>query len=1023
MKKLSLLFGCLCFFFAELSAGTELVRNGESRSIIVIEENAPLQLKEAAEELKRFLSRISGADVPVTTPALLSGKKVMICVGENALTRKRGYVMPAFQRSGYHIFAEKDLVVLTGPVFRNERNKSLVSSPHINRQNLYKTLSKPVTGDECFTDFGPMHAVSGFLELLGVRFFAPGEEGIFIPRKKDIVLEKTNIRREAAFAVREYLFSPDREVDPELKRHLKFLKSGSSTPPVATFALAPILQKWGGKNPQWLALDSEGKPFESFEKGGYPRYSDASFREKCWEELEKFIIERPFLEELLILPPLSDKELIHFADEEKHSRRVYPDTFERDIPAEFYIFLAAKVQNRFPGVKLLYRSTGNTLPGDELLKKFPSSLGGSPAPQGVGAFAFPGAARYYLNIAEKFVQSTSKKKVLLREFWNEYDVSSLPRRGFVFTSMIQQLRQKQLPFVRGFLVDLPMDPLTGALNAKFELSLLLYVNSKLLWEPDADVLQLEKEYCRYIFGPAADEMTAFLRSAEKSLCSRYIRGLSPYYAKAIQREADELRLLLDKAFQKAPEGSVYRKRISEFVSSYSWMKKDIFASWNKKNSSQNGEIISRSFKLDGDLSKYKKWYSLSSSGGTEAPRTEAALVLSEDRNHLLAAFRCYEPRMEKLRGKVRLRDDEAIIKEDHVAVRIQTASGGEYLLAVNSKGSLLDSSTSPGTLQYTGAPLNWNSSKNAARFRRYPDRWELELSMVCPGRAPAPGRIPWKISLERSRFTPGDVQKSTLPQGDEKGFCDFYFPMRDAAGNKINERERSVSTPIPGVPDGTTYLVRRKKTGKIGFTEEEWLKGSWGNVPEARLGNRIVYLGRTSSYVPDVRFKMQYDERALYLFFKVREKGVRAVFRKDQENVFLDSCVELFLRPGKGDFYLNFEMNCIGTLLLGQVNMKKSGRKISMERIPLADTAKVRRVTSLKEASKDIPEEICWYAGLEIPWELITKYTSVPAPVSGTLWSGNIYKCADWSRFRHYLAWKEIKTFHYPEGFGKLIFE
>ena len=84
---------------------------------------------------------------------------------------------------------------------------------------------------------------------------------------------------------------------------------------------------------------------------------------------------------------------------------------------------------------------------------------------------------------------------------------------------------------------------------------------------------------------------------------------------------------------------------------------------------------------------------------------------------------------------------------------------------------------------------------------------------------------------------------------------------------------------------------------------------------------------------------------------------------------------------------------------------------------------KIKRHTSLKKVPVEIKEEIVWYAGLEIPWELMRKYTSVPAPASGAVWTGNVYKCADWSRFPHWLAWKKIGTFHQPEGFGQFIFE
>ena len=216
MKRI--LFAAFCVLLPLLAtetAAVELVRGGRSRCVIVIAENAPAQLKDAAEELRRFLRRISGAEIAVVTPEQVPSGKVPVCVGESALTRKSGYAPPKFGNSGYDVLIEKDKVVLDGPVFRNEAKGGVASHPSIHVQNLYRTLSRTGERREEYADFGPMHAVSAFLELLGVRFYAPGKDGTIIPEKKDLSVEEKRITREAAFAVREYVYSPDREADRE----------------------------------------------------------------------------------------------------------------------------------------------------------------------------------------------------------------------------------------------------------------------------------------------------------------------------------------------------------------------------------------------------------------------------------------------------------------------------------------------------------------------------------------------------------------------------------------------------------------------------------------------------------------------------------------------------------------------------------------------------------------------------------------------------------------------------------------
>src|ERR1035437_5221263 len=68
---------------------------------------------------------------------------------------------------------------------------------------------------------------------------------------------------------------------------------------------------------------------------------------------------------------------------------------------------------------------------------------------------------------------------------------------------------------------------------------------------------------------------------------------------------------------------------------------------------------------------------------------------------------------------------------------------------------------------------------------------------------------------------------------------------------------------------------------------------------------------------PDVRFKIAGIEDGLLIKFYVKEDYTRAAFTIDNQEVYHDSCVELFIDPlGDGTYY-NFEFNAIGTLLLG----------------------------------------------------------------------------------------------------------
>jgi hypothetical protein len=214
------------------------------------------------------------------------------------------------------------------------------------------------------------------------------------------------------------------------------------------------------------------------------------------------------------------------------------------------------------------------------------------------------------------------------------------------------------------------------------------------------------------------------------------------------------------------------------------------------------------------------------------------------------------------------------------------------------------------------------------------------------------------------------------------------------------------------------YTIRKTELYDPALHSSEWERAEVGQI------NIEPWPGCTGFSAPETEFRVLRGRDGFSVRFRTRERELRAEVTVENGAVCQDSCVEFFIRPAgtKGKNYMNFEMNCIGTLLLGQVVILPQNR-IKLNYLPPEDVKKVKRYTTLKKLDREIREETVWYAGLEIPWELVTKYTSVTAPSKGSVWSGNVCKCADWGRYPHWLTWKAARTFHYPADFGEFIFE
>jgi len=171
---------------------------------------------------------------------------------------------------------------------------------------------------------------------------------------------------------------------------------------------------------------------------------------------------------------------------------------------------------------------------------------------------------------------------------------------------------------------------------------------------------------------------------------------------------------------------------------------------------------------------------------------------------------------------------------------------------------------------------------------------------------------------------------------------------------------------------------------------------------------------------PEVFFTPAWHGKILFLKFYVREPVTRAVFLKDNDPVYQDSCVEFFFsQPGEAVYY-NLETNCIGTCL-GESGFSRQGRTHLKEEVLSA----VKRVPSLpRRPLEETHLSGGWTLLLEIPLDLFLE--PEPENLAGVELMANFYKCGDSLSIPHYLSWSPINTktpdFHRPEFFVPLRF-
>lgn len=197
----------------------------------------------------------------------------------------------------------------------------------------------------------------------------------------------------------------------------------------------------------------------------------------------------------------------------------------------------------------------------------------------------------------------------------------------------------------------------------------------------------------------------------------------------------------------------------------------------------------------------------------------------------------------------------------------------------------------------------------------------------------------------------------------------------------------------------------------------------WQDAPPLAI-ERFSWRKPGDPVPPKCTARLLYSDVYVYVLFSTVEKEILARQTEYQGSVCTDSCVEFFFAPNEKG-YLNFEINCIGTLLCEYGASRHGRRPVGREEI-----AGVRIAASLpqKAIAAAVPgPRDGWFIAARIPFADIERITGALPPKSGDVWRANLYKCADHAPHPAWGSWAPIDLpkpdFHRPEFFGRIVFE
>jgi hypothetical protein len=221
-----------------------------------------------------------------------------------------------------------------------------------------------------------------------------------------------------------------------------------------------------------------------------------------------------------------------------------------------------------------------------------------------------------------------------------------------------------------------------------------------------------------------------------------------------------------------------------------------------------------------------------------------------------------------------------------------------------------------------------------------------------------------------------------------------------------------------------TYRVERAATTPE--LKGLWDGPAWGKVPTLKVDQ---FHPKSISRHPKTEAKVVHTPDAVWVHFQVQDAHVQSVFQNPQDSVCQDSCVEFFVKPKTDKGYLNFEINCSGTMLLYYIWDHKTkpggGGFNGYKPVEPEWFNQVKIYHSMpRRVDPPVAEPTTWRIEYRIPRTLFENYVGPLGDFAGQTWRANFYKCGGDKAYNHWAEWSsvELLNFHQPDMFGAITF-
>ncbi|MCA1808082.1 MAG: DUF4838 domain-containing protein [Lentisphaerae bacterium] len=806
-----------CMLFAGLglaghvSAEPFIVEDGQPQAAIVIAGEPTRMQKLAAEELQKYVKKISGAELPIGK-APSDELPVTIYVGESEFTRKLGLQTDDLDSGAYRIKSGNNWLVLmgkdtnyfmdlpgdAGPEYMSRNSDKNRAVEAWNKENgpkwsyaadnywYYNSELDVWTTDE----HGSLNAVNDFLRSLGVRWYMPGKFGEICPEMKNINLPKIDEKVSSEWKSREMIFWRNRPHQTSPEHVLWQLRLGMhiDTKVWGIHGTAQLLRpEWVKENhPEFYALyGTERALKQKNEKACYSSeglfQSAVGFSKMMFDKYNKNVV---------TLTP-TDAFMAICQCEKCRGK----DTPERglhgvlsDYVWDFMNRVAAEVAKTHPDKYIRCHAYNSYREAPLKIDTFHPNLKVSIC-RSRNSFHDPEVKEKYRTIQDAFISKLTSQKIALFEYYSSRD--GVPR---YYPHILAEDMQDLAGNIEGTYIEVSggetfqsekmPDPTMATRHLHLWLTGRLWFSpdpAGLWWTDVENVDDLLNEYYINFYGPAAKEMKAFVNYNEKYW------PLSRSKVEVI----DKIFELINTAHKAAGSEGIYADRIQlviDYIEPLKVIREQLKVGRDGNPVAVFAETEEKNMKLDGRLDeeiwKETNTYDLKDvvTGRDLKYKTTFKVVWAGD--SLYFGVRCEEPEMDKLLLPAKKMGDLTIFDGDEIELLLEPPSHAYYQIAIDPMGYVTDLDR-PNSIIIgkTGKyKIEWESGITVAPHRG-DNFWSVEVKV--PALGENQGKIlpdfgvsgdkptkeaPWHFNIGRIRVGSKGCEMSMFSPTGEEGF-------------------------------------------------------------------------------------------------------------------------------------------------------------------------------------------------------------------------------------------------------------